>query len=355
MISTIKENIMVIIVSIGNVLDYIFELISFLTSEKLFDYGSQKITLLNSIVELVDLNLIVFSVYILAISLALVTGIYKIVKEMITGGDIKEVCKRIVLSVCLPLFIFTIIYLLIIFFGLLIDSTKYIFSEGNNSIAKEVFASSSTFINGFDIDDIKFDIGSVESIVGSNIEGVSTGMIDSNSFMYIPCLISFVMIFVSMFILSCKLMRNYFELAFYIVSMPVYLSLYSLDENKVEEIMKKIFSRLLYIFAIILGLKIYNILLPVFLELEIENEITNRLYRIIVTVGGISFVSLSGLIFKRMFNEGDDGIGEINSIKSFGAKFMGLNRLANRGFSKGRRLANSFREMDDELYTERDK
>jgi len=258
--------------------------------------------------------IMIFSItFIITLFISIICTIYSIIKNMIKNNKnlsliigqffISLISTQIILIVMLIIISISCILLKLILNMLDIDYSL--------NIAKIIFDNSvSSYLYDYSITEINLSLISPNKILGDYIitEGdifptawKNNGMISPDNFNYLPCLITSILVLTSFIITSINILKRIYKIVFLYITLPISLSTLPVDNGTKyniwkDELLKNIFN----IFIIVLSINIFTVVLPILLNINNSDNISNyglSLINLFVILSGSLFLVSSQKIF----------------------------------------------------------
>lgn len=258
----------------------------------------------------------------------------------------------------------TICMLAVVFLGILIAGAvlqllSKIFQIGNTTkLSNAIFnACVGDWINGYDINKVDITSMSVGDILGSYktvalgiwpSKWKNNGIINPDTFMYLPALISSIALVISLLVAILNLAKRIYEIIFLYFSMPVAMSTLPLDDGaRFKNWRESFVTKILLAYGAVLAVNVFVLILPLIQQMSISgaSDFANSMFTIFMIVGGAMVIPAGQSLFARLFGQADDmhaGGGFLRSAfyggrivggMTFGLAVKGISHTLHRGKS----------------------
>ncbi len=264
---------------------------------------------------------IFWCIFILAVGLTCIFTIVGLVKNMIANNrNISSIVGKFFLAL-----LGTMAMLAVVFFGILIANSLLqllarIFQiDNSNKLSNALFnACVGNWINGYNINKINVTSLSVSDIFGgynAALFGVwptswkCNGMVNPNTFMYLPALISSIALGIALIIAILNLAKRVYEIIYLYFCMPVSMSTLPLDDGaRFKNWREQFVTKIILAYGAVLSVNVFVLLLPLIQSMSIPNvgSFGNSVFTIFMIVGGAMVIPAGQTLFARLFGTADD-------------------------------------------------
>lgn len=324
MIIFFQELVMYIILELLKMIKGILNLYSYLLGIKDIENKTNEPSVINQVLNSLDITNIFFCFLLIGLLIGTVLTIISIIKNIIKNNTkISNIIGNYISSI-ISIFITTIIILILI-----------VISNSLLSLLVEIFDISykfdvSKFIlqnsiiewnNGLLINDIDISNLTPEKFLGTyKFESYqvfptrwnNNGIVNSNNFLFIPCLITTLITLISLLYISIKIVKRIYKIVLLYIIMPIILFTINIDNGiRFKVWCKKIIDQLFLSFIIYTSINIFYIVFNLLIKnYSINTTIFNKnLYNLIILLGGIIFIVTSSnkinIINKFKFSKQD--------------------------------------------------
>lgn len=262
----------------------------------------------------------------------------------------------------------TMAMLAVVFLGILIANALLqllarIFQLDNSTkLSNALFnACVGNWINGYNINKINVTSLSVSDIFGgynSALFGIwptswkCNGMVNPNTFMYLPALIASIALGIALIIAILNLAKRVYEIIYLYFCLPVSMSTLPLDDGaRFKNWREQFVTKIILAYGAVLSVNVFVLLLPLIQQMSLPNvgSFGNSVFTIFMIVGGAMVIPAGQTLFARLFGTADDmhaGGGWLRSAY-YGGRVVGgmtvglavkgakgLYRVVRRGVSK---------------------
>ena len=244
MIIFLQEFVLQIFLWILKAVDGIMELFSSLTGISAINYKGQEINLIEFLVGDSTISKVFWCVFILAIGLSCIFAIIALIKNMIANNrNISSIVGKFFLAL-----LGTMAMLIVVILGILVSNALLVLIaqifeiDTSMNLAETLFNMCvGDWLSGYSIAEVDFSTITVRDILGeydpNTVFGVfptqwkMNGMINPNTFMYLPAIIVVVGLGFALVKAIITLVKRIYELVFMYVTMPMFLSTLPLDDG----------------------------------------------------------------------------------------------------------------------------
>lgn len=219
----------------------------------------------------------------------------------------------------------TMAMLAVVFLGILIANAllqllaRIFRLDSSTKLSNALFnACVGNWINGYNINKINVTSLSVSDIFGtykSALFGVwptswkCNGMVNPNTFMYLPALISGIALGIALIIAVLNLAKRVYEIIYLYFCMPVSMSTLPLDDGaRFKNWREQFVTKIILAYGAVLSVNVFVLLLPLIQSMSIPGlgGFGNAVFTIFMIVGGAMVIPAGQTLFARLFGTADD-------------------------------------------------
>ena len=264
---------------------------------------------------------IFWCIFILAVGLTCIFTIVGLVKNMIANNrNISSIVGKFFLALLGTMAMLAVVFLGILIANSLLQLVARIFRlDGSTKLSNIIFnACVGNWINGYNINKINVTSLSVGDIFGSYksaLFGVwpttwkCNGMVNPNTFMYLPALISGIALTIALIIAILNLAKRVFEIIYLYFCMPVSMSTLPLDDGaRFKNWREQFVTKIILAYGAVLSVNVFVLLLPLIQSMSIPSvgSFGNAVFTIFMIVGGAMVIPAGQTMFARLFGTADD-------------------------------------------------
>lgn len=301
--------------------DGLMEIFSAISGVTSVNYHGQQVNIIEFLAGDSTVSAVFWCIFILAVGLTCIFTIVGLVKNMIVSNrNISSIVGKFFLAL-----LGTLAMLLVVMIGILIANSMLqllakIFKVDNSTkLSNAIFnACVGKWINGHSIKGINITDYSVESILGgykASLFGVwpkswkNNGMVNPNSFMYLPALISSIALLIALLVATLNLAKRVYEIIFIYLCMPVSMSTMPLDDGARFKNWREMFlTKIILAYGAVLSVNVFILILPIIQQMTLvgASSFANSVFRIFMIVGGAMIIPAGQTLFARLFGQADD-------------------------------------------------
>ena len=227
---------------------------------------------------------IFWCIFILAVGLTCIFTIVGLVKNMIANNrSISSIVGKFFLALLGTMAMLAVVFLGILIANALLQLLARIFQIGNSTkLSNALFnACVGNWINGYNINKINVTSLSVSDIFGgynAALFGVwptswkCNGMVNPNTFMYLPALISSIALGIALIIAILNLAKRVYEIIYLYLCMPVSMSTLPLDDGaRFKNWREQFVTKIILAYGAVLSVNVFVLLLPLIQSMSIPN------------------------------------------------------------------------------------
>ncbi len=264
---------------------------------------------------------IFWCIFILAVGLTCIFTIVGLVKNMIANNrNISSIVGKFFLALLGTMAMLAVVFLGILIANSLLQLLARIFQIGNTTkLSNALFnACVGDWINGYNINKINVTSLSVGDIFGTYkaaLFGVwptswkCNGMINPNTFMYLPALISSIALGIALIIAVLNLAKRIYEIIYLYFCMPVSMSTLPLDDGaRFKNWREQFVTKIILAYGAVLSVNVFVLLLPLIQQMSLPGVggFGNSIFTIFMIVGGAMVIPAGQTLFARLFGTADD-------------------------------------------------
>lgn len=260
-------------------------------------------------------------IFILAVGLTCIFTIVGLVKNMIANNrNISSIVGKFFLALLGTMAMLAVVFLGILIANALLQLLARIFQLDNSTkLSNALFnACVGNWINGYNINKINVTSLSVEDIFGtykSALFGIwptswkCNGMVNPNTFMYLPALISSIALGIALIIAVLNLAKRVYEIIYLYFCMPVSMSTLPLDDGaRFKNWREQFVTKIILAYGAVLSVNVFVLLLPLIQQMSLPGvgKFGNSVFTIFMIVGGAMVIPAGQTLFARLFGTADD-------------------------------------------------
>lgn len=264
---------------------------------------------------------IFWCIFILAVGLTCIFTIVGLVKNMIANNrNISSIVGKFFLALLGTMAMLAVVFLGILIANSLLQLLARIFQiDNSNKLSNALFnACVGNWINGYNINKINVTSLSVSDIFGgynAALFGIwptswkCNGMVNPNTFMYLPALISSIALGIALIIAILNLAKRVYEIIYLYFCMPVSMSTLPLDDGaRFKNWREQFVTKIILAYGAVLSVNVFVLLLPLIQSMSIPNvgSFGNSVFTIFMIVGGAMVIPAGQTLFARLFGTADD-------------------------------------------------
>ncbi|MCM1236951.1 MAG: hypothetical protein NC489_43300 [Ruminococcus flavefaciens] len=283
---------------------------------------------------------IFWCIFILAVGLTCIFTIVGLVKNMIANNrNISSIVGKFFLALLGTMAMLAVVFLGILIANALLQLLARIFQIDNSRKLSNILfdACVGNWINGYNINKINVTSLSVGDIFGtykSALFGVwptswkCNGMVNPNTFMYLPALIASIALAIAVIIATLNLAKRVYEIFYLFLCMPVSMSTLPLDDGaRFKNWREQFVTKIILAYGAVLAVNVFLLLLPLITSMSLPNvsSFGNTMFKVFMIVGGAMLIPAGQTLFARLFGTADDmhaGGGWMRSV-FYGGRAVG--------------------------------
>lgn len=279
-------------------------------------------------------------IFILAVGLTCIFTIVGLVKNMIANNrNISSIVGKFFLALLGTMAMLAVVFLGILIANSLLQLVARIFQIDNSKKLSNVIfnACVGNWLHGWNINKINVTSLSVGAIFGgydSALFGIwptswkCNGMVNPNTFMYLPALISGIALCITLIIAILNLAKRVYEIIYLYFCMPVAMSTLPLDDGaRFKNWREQFVTKIILAYGAVLAVNVFVLLLPLIQQMSIPGlgSFGNSMFTIFMIVGGAMVIPAGQTMFARLFGTADDMHASGGWLRSayYGGKAVG--------------------------------
>lgn len=344
MIIFFQELVMLLFLWMLKLIDGIMEIFSAIAGVTDVTYHGQKVNIIEFIVGDSTVGTIFWCVFILAVGLTCIFAITALVKNMVANNKtVSSIVGKFFLSLLGTLAVLTVVILGILISNAVLQLIAEIFQIGNTTkLSNALFnACVGDWLNGYSIAELDVSSLSVGQIFGdynAALFGIwptswkCNGMVNPNTFMYLPAMIASVGLIIALIIAVVNLAKRVYEIVFMYLVMPLSMSTLSVDDGARFKAWRETFiTKIVLAYGTVFSVNIFILILPIITAMKLPgvSGFGNSMFLIFMIVGGAMVIPAGQTLFARLFGSADDmhaGGGFLRGA-FYGSRFAGMMSL----------------------------
>ena len=340
-------------------IDGLMEIFSAISGVTSVNYHGQQVNIIEFVIGDSTVGAIFWCIFITAVGLTCIFTIVGLVKNMVANN-------RTVSTIVGKFFLALL--------GTMAMLTKLSTAIFNACVAD--------WVNGYSASNMDVTSLSVSKILGgydTALFGIwptswkCNGMVNPNTFMYLPALIAGIALAIALIIAVLNLAKRVYEIVFTYFTMPISMSTLPLDDGARFKNWREMFvTKIVLAYGAVFAVNIFILLLPLINQMHIDgvSGFANSMFTLFMIVGGAMIIPAGQTLFARLFGQADDMRagggwlrsafygGRIASALTFGLAMKGVRgighavrRRSNRSHNSGDSGGSSADDSSDQ-YTE---
>lgn len=302
-------------------IDGLMELFSAISGVTTVTYHGQQVNILEFLVGDSTVAAVFWCIFILAVGLTCMFTIVGLVKNMIANNrNVSSIVGKFFLAL-----LGTLAMVAVVFIGILIANSTLqllakIFQVGNTTkLSNAIFnACVGDWLHGYSINGVDVTNLSVSDILGSYStvafgiwpkDWKCNGMVNPNTFMYLPAMIASVALCITLIIAVLNLAKRIYEIVFLYFAMPMSMSTLALDDGARFKNWREMFvTKIVLAYGAVLSVNLFILVLPLISQMKIAgvSNFANAMFTIFMIVGGAMVIPAGQTLFARLFGQADD-------------------------------------------------
>ncbi len=327
MVIFFQEIVLMIIIWLLRTISTLSELFNSLLGIQSIHYQNNEIDLLKYFLSDSKINNIFSSIFIITIFLCAIFIIISIIKNAINNKyNVSLIIGKYIISLISSLIVLILFLVIFIISNSLLNLIINIFNINlDNNIANLIFNYSvNNWFSGYSINEIDLYTINTKELLGEYInesylifpkQWKYNGMINPDTFSYIPCLITTSLILYSYIHCFIKIVKRIYNIVLLYIIIPIPISIYPLDDGiRFKQWKEQFIKEIIVIFTIILSFNIFIIFIPLITRLNLNNSISiygKNVFKLFLLSGGALFISSSISLINKIFTSPN-----INKLKT---------------------------------------
>lgn len=302
-------------------LDGLMEIFSSISGVTSVNYHGEQVNIIEMLAGNSTVAAVFWCIFILSVGLTCIFAIVGLVKNMIANNrNISSIVGKFFLALLGTMAMLAVVILGILIANALLQLLAHIFQlENSTKLSNAIFnACVGKWVNGYSINGINITSYSVSDILGSYSTAAfgmwpnswkCNGMINPNSFMYLPALIAGIAILVALLISTLNLAKRIYEIIYLYFCMPVSMATLPLDDGARFKNWREMFvTKIILAYGAVLAVNVFILLLPLIQQIKLNgaDSFANSIFIIFMIVGGAILIPTGQSLFARLFGQADD-------------------------------------------------
>lgn len=321
MIIFFQELVMLLFLWMLKLIDGIMEIFSAIAGVTDVTYHGQKVNIIEFIVGDSTISTIFWCVFILAVGLTCIFAIAALVKNMVANNkNVSSIVGKFFLSLLGTLAVLTVVILGILISNAVLQLISEIFQISNTTkLSNALFnACVGDWLNGYSVAELNVSSLTVGQIFGdynAAMFGIwptswkCNGMVNPNTFMYLPAMISSVGLVIALVIAVVNLAKRVYEIVLMYLITPLSMSTLAVDDGARFKAWRESFiTRIVLAYGTVFSVNTFILILPIITAMKIPNASSfgNSIFLIFMIVGGAMVIPAGQTLFARLFGSADD-------------------------------------------------
>lgn len=319
-------------------IDGIMEIFGAISGISTVTYQGQQINILDLLIGDSTVGTVFWCIFILAIGLCCIFAIVGLIKNMIVGNKtVSSIMGKFFLALLGTLAVLTVVILGILISNALLKLVSEVFQLGGTTkLSSALFnACVADWKKSYTVAEFNVDL-SVEKIFGDYTTTLGiwpkswkgNGMVDPNTFMYLPALIASAGLIIALIIACVNLAKRIYEIILLYLVMPVSMSALPLDDGARFKVWRESFvTKIILAYGTVFSVNLFILILPLINQMKITGagKFTNAIFLIIMLVGGAVVIPAGQTMFARLFGAADEANAGGGFLRSafYGARIAG--------------------------------
>lgn len=301
--------------------DGLMEIFSAISGVTNVNYHGQSVNIIEFLAGSSTVMTIFWCIFILAVGLTCIFTIVGLVKNMIVNNrNVSTIVGKFFLALLGTMAMLAVVFLGILIANSLLQLLAKIFQIGNTTkLSNAIFnACVGNWLNGYNISKIDVTSLSVGEIFGSYKTAAfgiwptswkCNGMVNPNTFMYLPSLIAGVALVIALIIATLNLAKRIYEIIFIFFCMPISMSTLPLDDGaRFKNWREQFLTKIILAYGAVLSVNVFILILPFIQQMSLPNVggFGNAIFTIFMIVGGAMIIPAGQTLFARLFGSADD-------------------------------------------------
>jgi len=372
MIIFFQELIMLLFLWMLKMIDGIMEIFSAISGISKVDYNGEQVNIIEFAIGHLTVSIIFWCVFILAAGLCCIFAIASLIKNMVVNNkNISAIFGKLFLSLLGTMAMLSVVILGIMISNSALSLVSGIFETGNTAKLSNALFSACVeeWVNGYSVAELDISSLTVKDIFGDYnttfyvfpTSWKGNGMVNPNTFMYLPAMIASVGLVISLIVAVVNLAKRVYEIVFLYLIMPISMSTLSLDDGARFKAWRETFiSKIVLAYGTVFSVNIFILLLPLISHMRIPgvSDFANSMFLIFMIIGGAMVIPAGQAMFVRLFGSSDDmHVGgsflrsAFNSSRVAGLMTIAFaSKILKGSFTAGRKLLHKNHKSDSDKY-----
>lgn len=302
-------------------IDGLMEIFSAISGVTTVTYQGEQVNLIELIVGDSTIGMVFWCIFIAAIGLTCIFTIVGLVKNIIANNrNTSTIVGKFFLALLGTMAMLAVVILGILISNSFLQLLAKIFNVDNTTnLSTAIFnACVGDWLNGYSASNIDVTSLSVSDILGgynTALFGIwpkswkCNGMVNPNTFMYLPALIAGVALLIAFIIAVLNLAKRVYEIVFVYFTMPVAMSTLPIDDGARFKNWREMFvTKIVLAYGAVLAVNIFVLILPLINSVHLDgvSDFGNAMFTIFMIVGGAMMIPAGQALFARLFGQADD-------------------------------------------------
>ena len=321
MLVFIQEIVLLLFLWNLRLIDGLMEIFSAISGITDVMYHGQRVNIIEFLVGDSTVGTVFWCVFILAVGLTCIFAIVALVKNMISNNkNMSSILGKFFLALLGTMAMLVVVILGILISNAVLQLVAQIFQIDNTTkISNALFnACAGKWLNGYtmaEVDITSLSVGEIFGDYNSVALGIwptswkCDGMIDPNSFLYLPALISSIGLMIALVVAILNVAKRVYEIVFMYLVMPLSMSTLSLDDGARFKVWRETFiTKIVIAYGTVFSVNVFTLLLPIISKMSIPNisDFGNSMFLIFMILGGAMVIPAGQALFARLFGQADD-------------------------------------------------
>lgn len=278
-----------------------------------FSYDFNSVNVLEFFINNSVIENLFWNIFLFTIALTCFFCIFGIIKVMVKNSNtILNVLSKFAIAIIAVLIVLSLIIICISLTSKIISLLKDVFNvEIRFNLSKIIFNNSvEEWYNNHSINTIDLKNISVKELLGEYEKDVifpskwlHNGIINPETFYYLPCLITTIISLISLGIVAIRLIKRVYDIVLLYLTMPVSISSIPLDDGASFKNWLEIFTnKVVIIYSSVLVINLFYFIYPIINEfnLSIEEEY-QKLLKLLFASASVLSIANGQIIFNKIF------------------------------------------------------
>lgn len=301
--------------------DGIMSIFSAISGVATVNVNGEQVNLIENLMGNPTVETIFWCIFILAVGLTCIFTIAALIRNMINSQrTVVTIVGKFFLALLGTMAILAVVVLSILIANAVLQLIARIFQVHNTvELSNTLFdACVGEWLNGYSVAELDVTSLSVRDIFGDYNTAVfgiwptswkNNGMVNPDSFMYMPALISSIAVSIALIVAVINLAKRIYEILILYIIMPVSMSTLPLDDGARVKIWRETFiSKIMTAYGAVISVNMFILLMPIINKMHLSGAsgFCNAIFLIFMIIGGAMLIPASMSLFARLFGQGDD-------------------------------------------------